>query len=112
MASQKNGPLLSFQTESALIQVGGCIRIARLRRGESEDMACERVSVSRQTWRRLEQGHPGVSIGLLFEALLIYGFTEQLFELGHPDHDAEGKTRDAARIPKYGRRSSPGKALA
>ncbi|HLS50988.1 MAG TPA: helix-turn-helix transcriptional regulator [Burkholderiaceae bacterium] len=97
------GPLLSFQSRQALKLVGKNLRTARLRRGESESLAAQRTGVSRHTWRRLEAGEPSVSLGLLFEALTIYGFTEQLFELANPDLDTEGKAHDAARRPKRGR---------
>jgi len=43
-----------------------------------------------------------VAIGLLFEAMVVYGFTEQLFELADPDLDVEGAARDAARRPRHG----------
>lgn len=97
------GPILSFQSEQALKQLGLNIRTARLRRGESEALAAQRTGVSRHTWRRLEAGQPSVSLGLMFEAMTIYGFSSQLFELAHPDLDLEGQAQDAARRPKKGR---------
>lgn len=101
--SLPNGPILSFQSEQALRQFGENIKTARLRRGESEEMAAQRTGVSRQTWRRLEQGLPTVSMGLMFEAMTIYGFAEQLFYLADPDTDADGKAYDAARRLKRGK---------
>ncbi len=101
--SLPRGPILSFQSEQALKQFGLNIRSARLRRGESEALAAQRTGVSRQTWRRLEAGEPSVSMGLLFEAMTIYGFAEQLFELADPELDLEGQAQDAARRPKKGR---------
>lgn len=97
------GPLLSFQSQQALKNLGANLQIARLRRGESESLAAQRTGVSRHTWRRLEAGEPSVSLGLMFEALVVYGFTEQLFQLADPDLDIEGKAQDAARRPKKGR---------
>lgn len=97
------GPTLSFLAAGALRTVGENIRTARLRRGESETLAAERAGVSRQTWRRLEKGHPAVSVGLLFEAMAVYGFGDQLFALADPALDAEGIARDAARRPLRGR---------
>ena len=98
-----HGPLVSFEAQSALAQVGQYIRTARLRRGESESLAATRVGVSRQTWRRLEEGSPKVALGLFFEAMTIYGFAAQLFELAHPEDDANGIAMDAARRPQRGR---------
>lgn len=97
------GPILSFQSEQALKQFGLHIRTARLRRGESEALAAQRTGVSRQTWRRLEAGEPSVSLGLMFEAMTIYGFSQQLFDLADPELDLEGQAQDAARRPKKGR---------
>ena len=102
MDGKPTGPLVSFQTQEALRTLGRNLRTARLRRGESQQTAAERTLVSRQTWRRLEEGAPGVAIGLLFEAMVVYGFTEQLFELADPDLDVEGAARDAARRPRHG----------
>lgn len=100
---KQHGPTLSFITREALRTVGQNIKTARLRRGESENLAAERTGVSRHTWRRLEEGSPKVALGLLFEALTVYGFSEQLFDLAHPNEDAEGISRDAARRPQRGR---------
>lgn len=97
------GPLLSFQSQQALELVGRNLRTARLRRGESEELAAQRTGVSRQTWRNLEAGSPSVSIGLFFEAMVIYGFAEQLFELADPEMDLDGQAQDAARRPRKGR---------
>lgn len=98
-----SGPILSFEAAAALEKVGADIRTARLRRGESEQQAAIRAGVSRSTWRRLEAGDSTVSAGLLFEALSLYGFGRDLFELADPDSDEEGKARDAVRRPKKGR---------
>jgi len=103
------GPTLSFPAAAALKALGENIRTARLRRGESETLAAERAGVSRQTWRRLEKGHPAVSVGLLFEAMTVYGFGDQLFALADPALDAEGIARDAARRPLRGRSAGRGR---
>jgi len=99
-----SGLTLSFQSQEALRQVGQNIKTARLRRGESEETAAQRTGVSRQTWRRLEEGSPKVALGLFFEAMTIYGFGEQLFDLADPADDIEGMANDAARRPQRGRR--------
>jgi transcriptional regulator with XRE-family HTH domain len=98
----KEGPILSFVARQALENLGRNVRVARLRRGESESAAAERAGVSRPTWQRLEQGSPSVSLGLAMEALRLYGFSEQLFSLADPEMDKEGQAKDAARRPKRG----------
>jgi hypothetical protein len=92
----------SFQTEEALRTIGAAIRTARLRRGESETLASQRAGVSRNTWTRLEEGSPGVAAGLLVGALIVYGFEQQVFELGSPDLDDMGKRLERQRLPKRG----------
>ena len=99
----KNTPTLSFIARQALENLGLNLRTARLRRGETEELAAQRAGVSRPTWRRLEAGHPSVSVGLAFEALQLYGFSQQLFLLGDPDQDSEGRSKEAARRPSRGR---------
>ncbi|MGE4336130.1 MAG: helix-turn-helix domain-containing protein [Pigmentiphaga sp.] len=97
------GPVLSFQTRAALRSIGGRIRTARLRRGDTEIAAATRAGVARDTWRRLEQGQPTISVGLFIEALVLYGFAEQVFELADPALDSVGASMDASRRPKRGR---------
>lgn len=100
--SAPQGPTLSFQSKAALKSLGQNIRTARLRRGETEQGMAERAGVSRGTWRRLEAGSPKVSLGLFFEAMYLLNFTEQLFDLAHPELDEIGISADAARRPQRG----------
>jgi hypothetical protein len=92
----------SFQAEEALRAAGAGIKTARLRRGESVGLAAQRAGVTRNTWARLEEGSPGVATGLLIEALLVYGFDRQVFDLASPEADEMGKRLDLKRIPKRG----------
>ena len=101
----KSTPHISFVTEQVIETIGKNIQTARLRRGESMDVAAERAGVSRQTWMRLEAGSQSVSVGLVIEALQLYGFVEQLFELGDPGVDVQGAAMDAARRPTRGKKS-------
>lgn len=94
--------LVSFQGEQALVNIGKNIKVARLRRRDTEEMAAKRIGVSRHTWRRLEQGLPTVSLGVFIEAMVVYGFEKQLFELANPDIDETGKSLEAASRPKKG----------
>lgn len=92
----------SFDAGQALVQLGANLRTARLRRAESETVLAERLGVSRATIARLERGDGGVSLALAMEALLQYGFGEQVFALADPDHDGVGKRLDAMRRPSRG----------
>ena len=95
--------LPSFQAESALKEIGENLRVARLRRAESETLASERIGISRSTYQRLERGDANVSAGALLDALIIYGFADQVFTIGAPDLDEAGKRLDRLRLPKRGK---------
>ncbi len=92
----------SFEAAEALARLGARIRTARLRRNETEATLASRMGVSRATINRLERGDGGVSLALAFEALLLYGFGDQVFALGDPDLDGVGKRLDAMRRPSRG----------
>jgi transcriptional regulator with XRE-family HTH domain len=92
----------SFDAAEALARIGANIRTARLRRAETESTLASRMGVSRATIARLERGDGGVSLTLALEALLQYGFADQVFALGDPDQDGVGKRLDAVRRPSRG----------
>lgn len=94
--------ITTFEGEEILRLIGQNVKTARLRRNESETMLAERLGVSRATIARLEAGNGGVALGLAVEALLSYGFADQLFALGHPDVDGVGKRLDRLRTPVRG----------
>lgn len=94
--------LTTFEGQDVLRLIGQNIKTARLRRNESETILAERLGVSRATIARLEAGNGGVALSLAVEALLSYGFADQLFLLGHPDSDGVGKRLDRLRAPAKG----------
>ncbi|KRC80497.1 anaerobic benzoate catabolism transcriptional regulator [compost metagenome] len=97
----------SFDAAEALARLGANIRTARLRRSEPEAALASRMGVSRATIARLERGDGGVSLALALEALLQYGFADQVFALGDPDADGVGKRLDAVRRPSRGSGKAP-----
>ena len=92
----------SFQCQSALETIGRQIRIARLRRKESEQLAGQRLGISRSKYQRLEKGDPAISAGSFIEALILYGFESQVFALADPDIDETGLRLERSYLPKYG----------
>lgn len=88
----KTNLMLSFETEEVLKRIGLALKIARKRRGETVLQACERIGISRSNYVRLESGDAGVGVGAFFEALIVYGFGEKVFDLSDPDNDKEGKS--------------------
>lgn len=99
----KKAYIPSFQCESALRQLGENLRMARLRRKESEALAAERIGIARATFQRLEKGDPAVAAGAWIDALLTYGFEQQVFALGNPDEDEVGVRLERLMLPKRGR---------
>jgi transcriptional regulator with XRE-family HTH domain len=98
----KTDPALSFVTQQAIETIGQNIQIARLRRGDTVELAAQRAGVTRQTWMRMERGNHAVSFGLVIEALQLYGFVDQIFQLADPGSDTEGLVKEAARRAKRG----------
>ena len=59
----KRSAIVMPQTRDILEQMGGQIRLARLRRSLSSELVAERAGISRQTLTAVEKGSPSVSIG-------------------------------------------------
>ena len=64
-----------------LLLLGENIKLARLRRGISMCLICERAHISRPTLMKIEQGSPDVSIGLYASVLNALGNHDD--ELSH-----------------------------
>ncbi len=82
----------------ALKQLGEDLAMARLRRKESRRRWAERVGVSVPTLIRLEQGDPGVSMGIYATALWMMGRIKALGELANPEQDLGALTADIRKI--------------
>lgn len=59
--------------ETALLRLGQRLRAHRVQRGWTVAELAERLLCSPTTWRALENGKPGTSIGLLAHALWLFG---------------------------------------
>jgi DNA-binding XRE family transcriptional regulator len=73
--------------QGALRRLGENLAIARMRRKESQRLWAQRLGVSVPTLIRLEQGDPGVSIGIVATALWLIGRVAALPELADPEKD-------------------------
>ena len=71
----KKSIIVTPSTRKILAQMGAQIRLARLRRGISCQLAADRAKISRQTLAKIENGSPSVSIGayanVLHDLLLV-----------------------------------------
>ncbi len=63
----------SRATKDALVLLGQQIQLSRKSRQISAEELAERIGIARSTLWRIEQGEPGVEIGLAFEAAVLIG---------------------------------------
>jgi transcriptional regulator with XRE-family HTH domain len=84
----------------ALRQLGENLAIARVRRKESQRTWAKRLGVSIPTLIRMEQGEPGVAIGIYATALWLMGRAQALPELAEPKHDQGALELDVRRATK------------
>jgi transcriptional regulator with XRE-family HTH domain len=93
---------LSQSVRAALRQLGKDLALARWRRGHSLRDAAERLQVSINTVRNLEAGHPGVGLGILANALALYGMLDRLGTLADPAADRIGLALERRKHERQG----------
>jgi transcriptional regulator with XRE-family HTH domain len=71
----------------SLRQLGENLAIGRIRRRETQSEWARRIGVSRPTLIRVEQGDPGVGIGIYATALWVMGRAEAIPGLAAPAED-------------------------
>ncbi|SLN62004.1 hypothetical protein ROA7023_02901 [Roseisalinus antarcticus] len=76
------------------------MRIARLRRKLTLRQMALDLGVHRTTYGRLENGDPGVSMGLYSQALFLLGLGTPFDDLADPNNDTEGQRLDVSRLPR------------
>ena len=82
-----------------LVMVGEQIRIARKRRGYSEEKVAKLTGISRNTLRRVEAGDPGAGLGIVAMVLWVLKLDDDLTRLASPETDTQGKQL-ASYLPK------------
>jgi len=65
--------------------LGERVRLARLRRGFSQQLVAERAGMSRTTLRAIERGAPGVTLGAYANVLHCLGLHEDLALVARDD---------------------------
>lgn len=90
-------------TVAALEKLGADLAVARLRRKESLASWAARLGTSVPTLLRLENGEPGVGIGLYATALWLIGRDGALAELASPDKDQGALEMDVREAVALGR---------
>ena len=90
-------------TVAALEKLGADLAVARLRRRESLASWAARLGTSVPTLLRLENGEPGVGIGLYATALWLIGRDGALAELASPETDKGALEMDVREAVALGR---------
>ena len=79
---------------AALRDLGAHLAIARKRRKQPMKAWAARIGVSEPTLARLEQGDPGVAMGIYATALWLVGRAAAIAELAAPQHDLGALEQD------------------
>ncbi len=84
-----------------LRRLGADIKDARRRRGLPMAVVADRAFTSRPTLQRIEQGDPGVGMGIYAAVLQALGLLEGLGEVADIGNDAVGQALARADLPKH-----------
>ncbi len=93
-------PPMPLPVKRALAKLGADIKAARLRRRIPTTLMAERVFISRSTLQKVEQGDPGVSLGVYATTLFVLGLSDRIAELANVTTDSVGLQLEEARLPK------------
>jgi transcriptional regulator with XRE-family HTH domain len=93
-------PPMPLPVKRALIKLGADIRSARLRRRITTVLMAERAFISRSTLQKVEQGDPGVSLGVYATVLFILGLSDRLSDLADISTDSLGLQLEEERLPQ------------
>ena len=86
---------------SQLRVFGTRIRTARIRRRWSKAVLAERIGIERRTIARLEEGSPGIGLGVFLGALWVLGLWETVEGIASPELDKTGAFLERQRQPKH-----------
>jgi transcriptional regulator with XRE-family HTH domain len=90
----------SAAVRKVLAKLGGDIRDARRRRRLPMALVADRAFTSRSTLQRIEQGDPGVSVGIYAAVLQALGLLEGLGKLADPSVDTIGQAMADEALPR------------
>lgn len=101
---QDRAIVITPKLASILIELGGNIKLARLRRKLTTAQVCERADISRTTLWQIEKGMYNVTIGAYAQVLFILGLEKDLLQVA-TDDELGRRLQDAdLEIKKRGRR--------
>ncbi len=99
MRSQSSKSLPS-RVSRALKKLGSDLADARKRRRISTQTMAHRAMISRTTLVKVENGDPGVSIGIFATVLFVLGMTDRLADIADASHDRTGLDLESENLPK------------
>jgi transcriptional regulator with XRE-family HTH domain len=101
----RSTPPLPLPVKRALAKLGQDIRSARLRRRITTTTMAERAFITRVTLRKVEQGNPGVALGIYATIMFVLGLTPRIADLADTRSDEVGLQLEEERLPKRVRRT-------
>lgn len=93
-------PPMPLPVKRGLAKLGADVKAARQRRRITMALMAERAFVSRSTLQKVEQGDPGVSLGVYATVLFILGLSERIADLADVSTDILGLQLDEERLPQ------------
>lgn len=100
MKASRSIPALPLSVRRSLRKLGQDISAARRRRRISMELMAERAFIHRNTVARVEQGSPGVSMGIYATVLFVLGMGDRLGSLADASTDRLGLTLEEERLPQ------------
>lgn len=91
---------LPLPVRRQLLKLGQDIRNARRRRRIQSRVMAERASISRTTLHKVEQGDPGVSLGIYATVLFVLGLSERLADIADASQDRLGLDLEEENLPE------------
>ena len=104
--SSSHNAFLPPQAQQALQALGEHLALARKRRKQSLRQWAMRMGVSVRTVQRMEQGDPGVGMGIYAVALWLMGRTQALADVALPELDMAALDLELAIASQRGRPKS------
>ncbi len=89
---------LPEKVKESLAHVGRNIKLARVNRAFTQQYLADLIGVDRNTIRRIENGDPGVSFGLIGHTLWVLQLDEAIKILAKPEDDKLGLSLSRANM--------------
>jgi transcriptional regulator with XRE-family HTH domain len=95
----KTTPQLVPRVSRILDELGGRLKLARLRRRYSSELVAQRAGITRRTLSKAEQGDPGVALGIYARVMQVLRLEGDLALLA-VDDELGRKLQDAGITPR------------